>query len=338
MTTIVALCPYCRRGGVRAPERIIGSVATCPKCGSQFTIVPKEQAEDLTAGPQVETHSHAIAADITEPAKPLPEVAEPSESRDPAFTVALLAFTIFGLGVVATVLPFGRFIGLGLCSLGLILGAVALLGEGLAVKLGAAAVGLNLVAVTLLAVVPTWLGFTPTLDDDAAGRLKGPHSIAIQSNDISTTDRTDAGKALFANADVRIGVRAFVQPLELAGPKGEVKKPREYALNLHVGIMNSGVERRVPLSGWAQGIMTDDVKLTDPAGNVLKAKTLDAGWKPTGFEKMDGVFPGKSAEVILLFDAPASSKSKRIEYLNLDLPGSGVGLVEPIRFTIPGPF
>jgi hypothetical protein len=339
MATIVALCPYCRRGGVRAPERSIGSLTTCTKCSRQFTIVPKEQAEDLTPGPVSEPKPVVVAPVAAEPS-PVPIAATPNQpvsERDPAFTLCLIAFTCFGLGVVATQFPFGRWIGLGLCGLGLLLGLGCLLAEGRVRKFGAAAAGLNLIAVLLLAIVPDWLGFTPQLDD-SDGLLKGSHSISLNTNDIQTAGRIDAGKAVYANDDVRIGVRTAVQPLELVGPNGAMRTTRERVLKVQIAIANAGVQRRIPLLGWAAGNPGESVQLTDPAGTPLKVKALDAGWKPAGFEKSEGIFPGKSAEVVLLFEPPASSKTKRIDYLNLELPGSGVGLIDPIRFTLPGPF
>lgn len=44
MPTIIAICPYCREGGVRAPESAVGVSATCPRCRSNFTVVPSEGA------------------------------------------------------------------------------------------------------------------------------------------------------------------------------------------------------------------------------------------------------------------------------------------------------
>src|SRR5258707_15159474 len=98
MATIVALCPYCQRGGVRAPERIIGSVATCPNCGSQFTVVPKEDAPAAAS----ETRPFPAASAVTEESPVLPtrssSAAPDSDRRDPAFTLSLIAFIAFGLG------------------------------------------------------------------------------------------------------------------------------------------------------------------------------------------------------------------------------------------------
>lgn len=340
MATIVALCPYCKRGGVRAPEKVIGSAATCPNCGSQFTVVPQEKDESPNAA--LETRPHPVSSAKTEESPVLPQGSPPAagskRENDPAFTGSLIALTLFGLGVVGTQFPFGRFIGLGLCGLGMLLALICLLAEGRARKFAVAAVGLNVVSVALLALVPGWLGFLPNFKEDNPAMPKGPHSIGLNSNEIVPGDRTDAGKAAYANGDVRIGARAFVQPVDLVGPNNAVRRSRENVLKLHLTITNSGVERRIPLTGWAVGSAGDGVQFVDPAGKSLKTRTLEAGWRPAGSEKIDGLFPGKSAEVILLFDPPASSESKRVEFLNLDLSGSGVGQVEPIRFKMPGPF
>lgn len=214
---------------------------------------------------------------------------------------------------------------------------VAILGEGLARRIGAAAAAFNLMAVLLLALAPDWLGYAPTFEEHQGGLPKGPHSISLSSNDVAASDRTDASKAIHANGDVRVGVRVMVHPLELIGPKGETRRTRENVLVLLIGITNAGVERRIPLSSWAAG-NASDVQLTDPSGAAIKVKPLDAGWKPAGFEKSEGVFPGKSAELMLTFEPPATTKTKRIDHLNLDLPGAAVGLADPIRFRIPGPF
>lgn len=338
MPTIVALCPYCQRGGVRAPETRIGSPATCPNCGSLFTVVPQEK--DETPNAAIETRPHAAASAKTEESPVLPQSASPASKResDPAFTGSLIALTLFGLGVVGTQFPFGRFIGLGLCGAGLLLALICLLAEGRARKFAGAAAGLNLVSVALLALVPGWLGFLPKFEEDNPAMPKGPHSIGLNSNEIVPGDRTDAGKAAYANGDVRIGVRASVQPVDLVGPNNATHRGRENVLKLHLTITNSGVERRIPLSGWAAGSAGEGVQLADPAGTALKVKVFEAGWRPAGFDKVDGLFPGKSVEVILLFDPPLSSKGKRVEFLNLDLPGNGVGQVEPIQFKLPGPF
>src|SRR5262245_17614950 len=35
-----AVCPYCNKGQIRAPDDAIGRSATCPKCDNSFTLAP----------------------------------------------------------------------------------------------------------------------------------------------------------------------------------------------------------------------------------------------------------------------------------------------------------
>lgn len=80
MATIVAVCPYCRAGGVRAPANAVGASATCPKCGSSFTIMPSEGAPGWSGGPPTrpgnttaaETKPTAALSDVTEPSPIIP--------------------------------------------------------------------------------------------------------------------------------------------------------------------------------------------------------------------------------------------------------------------------
>src|SRR5215468_10889036 len=50
----LAVCPYCRKGQIRAPEHMIGLSATCPRCHSCFTLAPASQLPSISepAAPQ----------------------------------------------------------------------------------------------------------------------------------------------------------------------------------------------------------------------------------------------------------------------------------------------
>lgn len=99
MPTIVAICPYCRSGGVRAPENALGKSATCPKCKSSFTIIPADDIPpdwDKPAAPRAkasaveETRAVAAMPDVTEPSPVLPAEkgekarAKPQAASNPA--------------------------------------------------------------------------------------------------------------------------------------------------------------------------------------------------------------------------------------------------------------
>jgi hypothetical protein len=98
MPTIVAICPYCREGGVRAPDTSVGAAATCPKCKSSFTVVPSDdklpgwaKVPDFSPPPKPtarkepapptspvdETRADARSPDRTEPSPVLPGEPKP---------------------------------------------------------------------------------------------------------------------------------------------------------------------------------------------------------------------------------------------------------------------
>jgi hypothetical protein len=69
MPTIIAICPYCRAGGVRAPASNIGASATCPKCKSSFTVMPSDGLPGWAKEPQASSPAPTPAA---APPAPLP--------------------------------------------------------------------------------------------------------------------------------------------------------------------------------------------------------------------------------------------------------------------------
>ncbi len=172
---IIATCPYCRAGAVRAPEAAVGRVAACPKCKCSFTVVSDERLPGRSSAlspPVDETRPHALAADVTEPspvlpqsppASPAPAKASPRsiEPAAPGFSTALVAVTLFGLAMVATQFPYGRISGLALAVLGLVLGLLALKGEGTTWLAATGAMALNMLALAVLLFAPSWLGLEP---------------------------------------------------------------------------------------------------------------------------------------------------------------------------------
>jgi hypothetical protein len=285
-----------------------------------------------------------LAPDVTEPspvlpsAPPTPADSPPVVAAEPdgaAFTTALVAVTLFGVGLVATLLPFGRVIGLGVAGLGVVIGLGCLAAEGRARLVAAAAVGLNLLAVALLLFAPTWLGLAPW---QLPGPTGGPPRVVAVDHGSGLpipTEWVDASKASWGYGDVRVTVRsAVVAPVELTGLNGAKRRTKEASLQIMLRVANDGVERKLDLSGWAVDGGAPGPRLTDQAGNVLKPRTFEPGWEPPFRPRAGGLFPGKSAEILLLFDAPAA----RVDALKLDLPGAAVGVDEPIRFHVPGSF
>lgn len=85
MPTIVAVCPYCRVGGVRAPSSAVGASATCPKCGSSFTVMPSEGAPGWSSGPSPQAQQ---APPAPQPPPPPQAAPQPTARIGPPAVVA----------------------------------------------------------------------------------------------------------------------------------------------------------------------------------------------------------------------------------------------------------
>ncbi|MDB5306980.1 MAG: hypothetical protein JWO38_1182 [Gemmataceae bacterium] len=352
---ITAICPYCSAGGVRAPDRAVGLSATCPKCGSNFTIIPSADPPQPAgrsspavppSSPVGETRAHAVAGDVTEPSPILPPESRPSvrpvapvqlppSPASPAlggFAVALVGVILFGFAMLAAQVPHGRMIGIGLGGLGLVIGLGCLAAEGRTRLVGAGAALLNLVAVGLLLFAPVWLGLAPWRGTAPAEGLKGPHAVGHGTGISAPAEWVDAENASWEVDDVRVSVRsAVLGPVELIGPNGQKRRTREDYLQLTIRVANEGARRRIELTGWAAGRRVEGLRLTDAAGTELKPKTFEAEWGLWSGPSSDGLFPSKSVLVLLVFDPPAG----RVGPLHLTLPGAAVGVDQPVRFQIP---
>lgn len=193
---IVALCPYCRAGGVRAPESAVGQSVTCPSCKSNFTVVPSddpaaqaaraaapsppppplwsvERAPDKPARPAPprpavdETREHSSPVDVTEPSPVLPgerrapapaPTYTPSEPGEPLDTG--LAFALGGATLFGVGMAVAQFVPFGR-AIGLVLCGVGAVGGVLSLGAEGRArlVGAGAAAVNLVAVL--LLAFAP---------------------------------------------------------------------------------------------------------------------------------------------------------------------------------
>lgn len=200
MPTIVAICPYCRAGGVRASQASVGASATCPKCKSSFTVMPSEGlpgwAKELesasssrrtapdSAPPTDETKPVAAMgmADVTEPSpiltaeervrfKPSPqtdlspaseaEAVGTAEPTDMGLVVALIALSFVGIAVLVSQVSYGRFAAVGLAAVGLIGGLASVSAEGRTKLVGVFAVVMNLFVLVMVLLLPSWLNLEP---------------------------------------------------------------------------------------------------------------------------------------------------------------------------------
>ncbi len=371
MSTIVAICPYCRSGGVRAKGTALGASAKCPKCKSSFTIVPDDDLPDWVAKasadavvisapsgekpklklPAVEETRAMDALDVTEPSPVLPaeprpqprpaaqtapvftpDAGEPAAPTDAGFLLALGALTLVGPTVLASQLPFGRIIALALAAIGFVGGLLCLGAEGRARIGGALAALLHAGVAVVVLLLPSWLNLDPW-DAPPIEEPQGPvvieHGTGIKT--MTTPGAVlDAGRSSWQLKDVRVTVRSVVGPVELRGPDNAKRMTKESYLQISVHIANVGFEREVSLSGWAAGLTTDGVRVTDGSGKQLDPAKFEGTFTPDRGRPAPRAMPGNVSEVRFLFPAPP----KKTDSVQVQLSGVAFGYPEDIKFRI----
>jgi len=350
---IIAVCPYCRTGRVRAPEQAVGQAAVCPRCRANFTVIDSGETEEMArqrvAAPSVPAPRPLPASDpvpldqtptavnettalitVPRPAPaPVPQIAnddEESPGPDPVRVATVIAFLLAGLGLVAAQLPYGRFGTVGACILGAFLGTAAAFGSRKpAYPIGAAAInGLTLLVALML---PGWLGLNSWRPAPSAKEDRAVHVVGTEGLEKPASDWLDISQTWQLD-DVRAKASAAYGPVELAGPMGKAAWSKKSYVAVRVKIGNVGVAREIKFAGWDPAA----VKLTDAAGTPIPPAKFEAGWSPTEVSKPASLTPGRSADWVMLFEAPANPA----EYLRLELPGGPAGVTDtPIRFQIP---
>jgi hypothetical protein len=362
MTTIVAMCPYCRVGGVRAPATAVGALATCPKCRSNFTVIPSDDPLPGGTGPPAnppvgggETRPTAALPDVTEPSpvlsedegkkakrkpksaaetapEPAAEPEEPAEPSDLGMMLALGALILVGPAVLASQLPFGRFIATVLAAIGLVGGALCLGTEGKARRIAAGAVLLHFGAIVVFVFLPGWLNLDPWSGPPPSDEPKGPLAAELATGTtvpLTPNNWLDASRYGWQLRDARVSARVAVGPIELTGPKGTKRTTKEHYLYLTLQVRNVGFDREIPLSGWAAGAGADGVQVIDANGKPLALATFEAGWAPDRARANGRATPGQAPEVLLLFVAPPA----KTDHVRVQLSGAAVGAPEEeIRF------
>jgi hypothetical protein len=357
----IAVCPYCQSGRVRAPESALGMTAPCPKCQNSFTLIDSgetyEQAQERSGHrsrpkiaskatapipkplpvaestpPPLETDEFTAVAEPTALSEPRLSVSElrvplveDSKVSDPVRAPTLIAFTLAGVGLILSQLPYGRFGTVGLAAIGLAIAATSWVAAQRPL-LPAAATILNLAVLVVAFLLPSWLGLgswrpKPVDKDAHTVRAYGNQGIENVAGEWIPADK---GWQL---DDIKVMIRnTSLGPIELTGPKGEKRLTKKQYLQVRVRVGNGGVKRLIEFKGWETNI----VRMSDHAGRVLQPATTETGWEGPVRVEPASLPPGRAADQVFVFEAPAS----QVEYLRLELPGSAFGANEPVRFQI----
>src|SRR5262245_15790992 len=269
---ILAACPYCKVGKVRAPHTAIGASATCPRCFNSFTIVDSEPSRSGPPRSTSATRASAVAAmpelaepdsDTEEPAEPelnLPPIVaplpppprRPGRDAESSFALAMVAFIFAGVSFALTYVPYGR-----LLSLLPALGGVALGLFGLVVAdkrriWPALGTGLNLLIVFLVVALPTWIGLGRWVPPRAEV-IDGPRLMPFDSSVGSPIDDgwIDAARGGWQKDDVRVTVNSSsVARVGLVGPKKAEMASKDAYLVIRVNVRNFGGGLAIDFRSW----------------------------------------------------------------------------------------
>lgn len=357
-----ATCLHCHRAKFRVPDRKRGTFARCPKCRQESLLVPDEgtasalvdyklfepESRRAKRDAPTEVEVEVVVEDETRPADAAPTqpdeapvavapIALPPTRRvvvdhdatpkpDGAVYVALATLAAFGLAMLMTQLPYGRFVAVPLAAVGAVVAGLTLFGLEAQRWLGWAGVGLNAAALTLALLLPSWLGMSgwvPLADPEA-----GPKLVTAVGRDGSLPKAAawvNAAQAVWEQGDVRVAVTG-VEVVTLEPTAKSAERRRERGLRVGLKLTNVGVARAIDFDAWA-GVPTTPPAvgptLTTAAGVALAPKPMPTAGKVA-------VFPGKSAECVLWFALPTA-----VEELRLDLPPTAFQGAEPVRFSIP---
>jgi hypothetical protein len=284
---ILAVCPYCGEGKVRAPDAAVGLSATCPRCYSAFTIMaseklakapakaaapkPKPVPRPVPAAPSPKPSPPEIDDEPTEALDETPapapaaeptwvapfRLAEPEEEDEPRWgpgvPFALVALIVGSLSLLATYAPFGRVIATVGSAAGLLCALFSLVLTKRKWLLPSGAALANAAVLVLVVALPTWLGLSGWVPAEVPVDTNVVKSFGHDGNLPQPADWVDAATASWQINDVRVGlVSAGVGPAELVGPGNRHKWSKTKYLQVALRVTNVGVAREFDFQGWDQ--------------------------------------------------------------------------------------
>jgi hypothetical protein len=346
-SAIVAICPYCRVGGVRASEGSIGKTATCPKCHSNFTIIAdrtstrrkknkssEPEPEASTAPLSLSELPSLVSGELAVPDLPAPKPIE-AKPTDPILLWALLGSILIGPISLAFQLPAARALCLGMAGVGVILAILAMRTRGSSRTLPALMLLCQLLIVIVLVFLPKMLGVESDRTAEIFREATQFHAGQPDKKEApESNEPIDASNASWQSGDVKVSIpRLFVGAVELTDAKGAKRRSKESSLQIVVRSVNRGFARRLSLTGWVTGQSFEGVRLSDSSGTEIKLKSLPAGSTPTRLEPLpEKLLSGQSVETILIFDLPSGRKN---DFFVLELPASSLSATGTIRFRLP---
>jgi hypothetical protein len=348
-------CPGCGRN-LNVPDNASGKTGRCPNCKASV-VVPAAAESVLEFVADAPRHASPRATEAPKPS-PAPPAAGGSNSLGIASLVlGALAFSICWI-------PFLGVFGLPLSGLGAILGLVGFVaalrraGRGIGFPIAGTAVSalalIVCVAITTAfsrAVVETGKSINETREKaqatnqtvvgakppDAAAAANPPAMPVPPNPKVQEQEQENwaSAKQAVQQGDVRIRVtKVAVQKIPLKN-LGRSTESTDDLLSVHLQVANTSQTKKVNYLTWRGkdfSLERDWAAMTDNFDNTLKRIGFGFGTEVEGaVESTESIYPGKSVDDILVFEAPIDAT----EYLRLELPAKNFGGTGNIRLQIP---
>ncbi len=301
----------------------------------------REQADEAKTVPVIKA---------VKPRRPEPEEDEEEESRGSGIPwFVILGIVAFLMGSVG--LALASFGGMELVALGLTLLGLVLAGIGFFVAFRQESGTLYpILGIVVCLPALLWSGYCysqapkPEKPRSAAELAKktlvplGQRNAALsgeKATPLQQGEVPDYTKQAQQQGDLRITVTNVAIGLPPLEGQPNKKKPADKCLLVYVKANNVGAERKYDFSGWGQWGSDHAGSLRDTKGKTYKLKRFDAAWEVKGqVHSPMGVFPGKSVEDILVFEAPPPKDMPA--HMRLELPAGAFGAEGILTFDIPG--
>jgi hypothetical protein len=359
----VARCPFCHLKVRKVPDQRRGTIASCTRCQTRFTLEP-----DLSPMEALAARTSGALAETSPPAPPVVPANEPmtvarlveeafpersakpielsaaqslAERRPPNYpglaSFVLASFAVFAAAVLH-VGPITFAMGLVALLLGII-GLVSPVPKQSLRILPAAGLAVSLPAVIVAAFLPHWIGMSPLWNPTRPDN-RGVEAVIDLSGRAGARRETkgetlwvDASRDALLHGDVRIRVRSAVVGTVEFEPVHDQKPPRERGLMIGLRITNAGIIRKLRYTSWGNGSQTQDrPALRDNQGKSYPEKAFfDPAWIVKGRATTATIPPGKFIDDVLVFEAPAEP----VDYFRLELPASAVSAKGLLHFEIP---
>ena len=337
-------CPYCRHTA-QAPERAVGSSGKCPSCGAWYTVTP--DTDTVAPSPVPAPAAPATAAPAFDPAPSVaasPAIAAPADDgaplrfRDRVHPAGLAACLFAGAGLLCAAFAPTAFLSWPLGAVGLLValaGVLSALGRPGMLLFPVAGAVLSGAVLTAALVEPGLLG--PSYEASRQRSGYDPEAVQVVplsldpsgAQNIEADGWADAGRAAVQQGSVRVQLTgAAVGAVRLTGPRPKFTKDRYLTVSLRVQHLGHGGP--IDYEHWGLPAVRKAPPPTLEAAGVKLSPVELSPEPPAGRTDMVSLFPGKAAEDLLVFPAPANVGPMRLE-----LPAQAWGGPGVFRFTIP---